>query len=206
METFSALLVLCVGNSSVPVNSQHKGQWRGALMFSLICARINDWVNNRLTLAFLSYQFISFSSDMEIYCSTMSALNKWRNSFKQGPSYQVMIFAILPFHRHCWAYLSYAKKMLINQTNFFHILSFPQKRAKHILVTNRTENGVFIQGSPLRTDDRHFKFKTTFMFSQTLQCVRCLTEIKIGWWWYSKKAINSCVSNKTGNCASIQDS
>ena len=30
-----------------PVNSPHKGQWRGALMFSLICAWINDWVNNR---------------------------------------------------------------------------------------------------------------------------------------------------------------
>ena len=29
-----------------PVNSPHKGQWRGALMFSLICIRINDWVNN----------------------------------------------------------------------------------------------------------------------------------------------------------------
>ena len=29
-----------------PVNSAHKGQWRGALMFSLICARINGWVNN----------------------------------------------------------------------------------------------------------------------------------------------------------------
>ena len=29
-----------------PVNSPHKGQWRGALMFSLICARINAWVNN----------------------------------------------------------------------------------------------------------------------------------------------------------------
>ena len=25
----------------------HKGQWRGALMFSLTCAWINDWVNNR---------------------------------------------------------------------------------------------------------------------------------------------------------------
>ena len=25
----------------------HKGQWRGALMFSLICAWINDWVNKR---------------------------------------------------------------------------------------------------------------------------------------------------------------
>ena len=27
-------------------NSPHKGQWRGALMFSLICAQINHWVNN----------------------------------------------------------------------------------------------------------------------------------------------------------------
>ena len=30
-----------------PVNSPHKGQWRGALMFSLICAWINGWVKNR---------------------------------------------------------------------------------------------------------------------------------------------------------------
>ena len=28
-----------------PVNSTHKGQWRGALMFSLICVWINGWVN-----------------------------------------------------------------------------------------------------------------------------------------------------------------
>ena len=28
------------------VNSPHKGQWRGALMFSLICAWINRWANN----------------------------------------------------------------------------------------------------------------------------------------------------------------
>ena len=64
METFSALLALCAGNSPVPgefplcvtfvrgihrspVNSPHKGQWRGALMFPLICTWINDWVNNR---------------------------------------------------------------------------------------------------------------------------------------------------------------
>ena len=30
-----------------PLNSPLKGQWRGALVFSLICARINGWVNNR---------------------------------------------------------------------------------------------------------------------------------------------------------------
>ena len=30
-----------------PVNSPHKGRWSGALMFYLICAWINAWVNNR---------------------------------------------------------------------------------------------------------------------------------------------------------------
>ena len=43
METFSALLAICAGNSPVPGNSPHKSQWRGALMFSLICV----WINNR---------------------------------------------------------------------------------------------------------------------------------------------------------------
>ena len=38
----SALLALCAGNSPVPVNSPHKGQWRRALMFTL-----KGWVNNR---------------------------------------------------------------------------------------------------------------------------------------------------------------
>ena len=30
-----------------PVNSPHKGQWRGSLMFSLICAWTKGWVNTR---------------------------------------------------------------------------------------------------------------------------------------------------------------
>ena len=76
METFSALLALCAGNSPVffiltshddvikwknfprywpfvrgihwlPVNSPHTGQWRGDLMFHLICTVTNPWANNR---------------------------------------------------------------------------------------------------------------------------------------------------------------
>ena len=39
METFVR------GIHRSPVNSPHKGQWRGALMFSYICAWINGWVN-----------------------------------------------------------------------------------------------------------------------------------------------------------------
>ena len=30
-----------------PMNSQHKGQWRGALVFSLICNWVNGCINNR---------------------------------------------------------------------------------------------------------------------------------------------------------------
>ena len=47
METFSALLAFCAGNSPVPGEFPHKGQCRGALMFSLICAWTNRQVNNR---------------------------------------------------------------------------------------------------------------------------------------------------------------
>ena len=35
------------GNHRFPANSPHKCQWRRALIFTLICARMNGWVNNR---------------------------------------------------------------------------------------------------------------------------------------------------------------
>ena len=46
MQTFSALLPFCAEYSPVTGELPHKGQWRGALMFSLICARMNGWANN----------------------------------------------------------------------------------------------------------------------------------------------------------------
>ena len=47
MEIYSALLAICAGNSPGTGEFPHKGQWCGALVFSLICVWINDWVNNR---------------------------------------------------------------------------------------------------------------------------------------------------------------
>ena len=47
METFSVLLPLARGIHGWPVNSPQKGQRRKALMFSMLYARINVWVNNR---------------------------------------------------------------------------------------------------------------------------------------------------------------
>ena len=47
METFSALLALCAGIHRSPVNSPHRGQWRGALMFLWSAPWMKGWVNNR---------------------------------------------------------------------------------------------------------------------------------------------------------------
>ena len=42
-----ALPVLCAGNSPIIGEFHSQRPWRGALMFSLICAWINRWANNR---------------------------------------------------------------------------------------------------------------------------------------------------------------
>ena len=47
METFSALLALCAGNSPVTGEFPAQSQWRGALMLSLNCVWINGSVNNK---------------------------------------------------------------------------------------------------------------------------------------------------------------
>ena len=49
LETLSALLALCEGNLPVTDGCRHKSQWSGAWMFSLICAWIDGWLNNRDT-------------------------------------------------------------------------------------------------------------------------------------------------------------
>ena len=43
---FSRYWPIVKGIHRSPLNSPHKAQWRGALMFSLICASINGWVHN----------------------------------------------------------------------------------------------------------------------------------------------------------------
>ena len=47
METFSALLAICAVNSPVAGEFPAQSQWSGVLMFSLIFACINGWVNAR---------------------------------------------------------------------------------------------------------------------------------------------------------------
>ena len=69
------------------VNSPHKGQWRVALMFSLICVWINDWVNNREADDLRRYHA---HYDVTVTKYIMSA--KWQNV---GPWNQLLIQACL---------------------------------------------------------------------------------------------------------------
>ena len=64
METFSALLALCVGNSPVTGEFPHKGQWRGALMFSLICH-----LNKRLSKQSYGWWFEMPSRSLWRHCN-----------------------------------------------------------------------------------------------------------------------------------------
>ena len=70
-----------------PVNSPNKGQWCGALMFSLICVWINSRVNNReagdlrryrthydVTVMFISYTLLFLISNIAMQGGTFSQL------------------------------------------------------------------------------------------------------------------------------------
>ena len=60
-----------------PVNSPHKGQWRGAFMFSLICAWINRWVNNREAGHLRRYR--AHHDVIVMNCTETEMSSFWRN-------------------------------------------------------------------------------------------------------------------------------
>ena len=79
MEIFSALLAIYAGNS--PVTGEfpsHKGQWRVALMFSLICAWINGFVNIREAGDMRRYRAHYDVIEMGVYsCVDKNEFNKF---------------------------------------------------------------------------------------------------------------------------------
>ena len=90
-----------------PETSPHKGHWRGALIFSLICVWINGWVNNREAgdlRRYRSHYDVSvmlgvYSSLQPFWCRHLTLLSKRRHvvTWKQFLQY-------LPFVRgiHQW--------------------------------------------------------------------------------------------------------
>ena len=111
-----------------PVNSQHKGQWRGALMLSLICVGLKGWVNNREAgdlrrhtahcdvIVMCSMFCMSFQGDTELFqrqwlWQVRMVMVSWRTySLKTAEQvgrppwwrHQMEAFSALPFTGHRW--------------------------------------------------------------------------------------------------------
>ena len=64
METVSVLLAICAGNSPGPLNSPHKGQWRGALMFFIYLR-----LNKRLSKQSWGWWFETLSRPLWSHCN-----------------------------------------------------------------------------------------------------------------------------------------
>ena len=67
-----------------PVISPHKGQWRGALMFSSICVWINGWVNNRDAVALRRHRAHYYVIVMCYICSVEFQVCIWIKHIKSG--------------------------------------------------------------------------------------------------------------------------
>ena len=64
-----------------PLNSPHKGQWRRALMFSLICIWINNWVNNHEAGDLRRYH--AHYDVIVMYCSIRSQCVNFENLMQE---------------------------------------------------------------------------------------------------------------------------
>ena len=104
-----------------PVNSTHKGQWRGALMFSLICAWINPWVNNgeagdlrryrahydvivmvHSHFSWTSHNFSRFVTNMHICLANQILLTSWNKIFFNDEANNILTEAAFGgFHAAC---------------------------------------------------------------------------------------------------------
>ena len=78
-----------------PVNSPHKGQWHGALMFSLICTWIQSWGNNPEAGDFRRHRA---NCDVSVMCY----INVWwlepKHNGAQPSSNRVLVY---PVHMWC---------------------------------------------------------------------------------------------------------
>ena len=86
-----------VRSSQSPVNSPHKGQRGGALMFSLICIWINGWVNNREAGDLRRYRAHYDVTVMLGYAITINTLRLRQNGYHFADDFFKCIFLNVNF-------------------------------------------------------------------------------------------------------------
>ena len=137
METFSAFLAICAGNSQVPANSPHKGQWRGALMFVFICVWINDWVNNREVGDLRRYR-----AHYDVIVMMLQETTEWINKSLLNAFWMVFLCGIKEIDvGNILGWIEYITTCLILITSLLSIIS----NSLHLISEDNTINALRIQ-------------------------------------------------------------
>ena len=72
-----------------PVNSPHKGEWRGVLMFSLICA----WTNGCANAGDLRRHHAH--SDVTVINQSLISMGRWVNMYVPGCYFSIRVYVLL---------------------------------------------------------------------------------------------------------------
>ena len=90
-----------------PVNSPHKGQWHGALMYSLICAWNNIWANNGDVGIMRRHRA---HHDVTVVTNHTAGLSSWKHHQK--------IYNVTKFNWAAWLTVSLTTKDILAKTCF----------------------------------------------------------------------------------------
>ena len=106
---------------------QHKGQWRGALTFSLICVWINGWVNNVEAgdlIRYRAHHYVTVMISMKIILlyqwryqmgGDRDDIIKWKH-FPRHWSFVRWIALTNASDAGLWCFLSFAPEQTVEQT------------------------------------------------------------------------------------------
>ena len=120
-----------------PVDSPHKGQWRRALTFSLICARTKGWADNRDTIdlsRYCAHYDVTVMVNLVLYlglfkCATNVHISRcvihdanaiWKRLNQLYLAFKVTLYDIEKFTRRKWTYI------LETAIAFFAISFYPR--------------------------------------------------------------------------------
>ena len=121
-----------------PVNSPHKSQWRGALMFTLICTRINGWVNNReagdLRRYRAHYDVIVMYIQLGIHISDQTCMHTQMHTHTHIYIYRYIYIYIYIYIRDAYPFNIESRICRIYAVNFeWHFPLLPKGACRYLL-------------------------------------------------------------------------
>ena len=150
------------GSHRSPVNSPHKGQWRGALMFSLICVWINGWVNNREAGYLRRYRVhcdvIVMTAHLVMFCfglfhcffsTTVNALKGWSLEIYaiRSTNWHSSAMVVLPIRKR-W---NHCTTSMLHKTSYYKILkSLKAARLSNKMIRSLPNFAVASDSSPTK--------------------------------------------------------